>query len=144
MALYDVCTSGTSRFLTVASWQRLKMEVLIPAQADCEIQSVIKFLNTQDIAPIEIHRQLCQVYGHTRIYGQHICCSSSAGRCLIIIHPIAQTSRPYDFHLFLHRNKFLSGQCLRFQNDRVEEMSVTVVPNPGDRLLRSPPLWDKW
>ena len=41
-----------------------------------------------------IHRQLCQVYGHSRLYGQHISCRSSAGRCLIIIHLIARTSRP--------------------------------------------------
>ena len=49
-------TSGTFRVLTVASLQRLKMEALIPAPADCEVQSVIKFLNKQGIAPIEIHR----------------------------------------------------------------------------------------
>ena len=29
----------------------------------CEVWSVIKFLNAQSIAPIEIHCQLCQVYG---------------------------------------------------------------------------------
>ncbi|KAJ4447063.1 hypothetical protein ANN_09052 [Periplaneta americana] len=29
----------------------------------CEVRSVIKFLNVQGIAPIEIDRQLCQVYG---------------------------------------------------------------------------------
>ncbi|GFV51907.1 uncharacterized protein TNCV_1322601 [Trichonephila clavipes] len=29
----------------------------------CEVRSVIKFLYAQSIAPIEIHRQLCQVYG---------------------------------------------------------------------------------
>ena len=59
---HDACTSGTSRVLTVASLQRLKMAALIPALADSEVQSVIKFLNTQSIAPIEIHLQLCQVY----------------------------------------------------------------------------------
>ena len=30
MTLHDACTSGTSRVLTVASLQRLKMEALIP------------------------------------------------------------------------------------------------------------------
>ena len=33
------------------------------------------------------------MYGHTRLDGQHIC-RSSAGRCLIMIHPIARTSCP--------------------------------------------------
>ena len=57
---HDACTSGTSRVLTVASLQRLKMKALIPAPSDCEVWSVIKFLNTQNIAPVKIHRQLCQ------------------------------------------------------------------------------------
>ena len=83
-------SSGTSLVLRVASLQRLKMDALIPAPADCEVRSVIKFLNAQSIAPIEIC-QLCQVYGHTRL---DIPCRSSAERCLIIIHPIARTSRP--------------------------------------------------
>ena len=42
MTSHDACTSGTSRVLTVASLQRLKMEALIPAPADCEVRSVIK------------------------------------------------------------------------------------------------------
>ena len=52
---HDTCTSGTSRVLTVASLQQLKMEAHIPASADCEVWSMIKFLNAQSIAPIEIH-----------------------------------------------------------------------------------------
>ena len=94
MTSHDSCISGTSRDITVASLQRLKMEALIPAPADCKVRSVIKFSNTQSIAGIEIHCQLCQVYGHTRLDGQHISWRSSAGRCLIIIHTIARTSRP--------------------------------------------------
>ena len=51
-------------------------------------------MKAQCKAPIEIHRQLYQVYNHTQLDGQHISCRSSAGRCLIIIHPIVRTSRP--------------------------------------------------
>ena len=105
MTSHYACTSGTSRVITVVSLQRLKMEVLIPVTADCEVRSVIKFLNAQSIAPIKIHRQLCQVFGHTRLDGQHISCKSSAGRCLII-HSIARTSRQW-FPFFLHLKKFL-------------------------------------
>ena len=43
--------------------QRLKMETLFPAPVDYEVQSMIKFLNGQIVAPIEIPCQLCQVYG---------------------------------------------------------------------------------
>ena len=32
-------TTGNSRVITVASLHRLKMEALIPASADCEVQS---------------------------------------------------------------------------------------------------------
>ncbi|KAJ4439764.1 hypothetical protein ANN_07892 [Periplaneta americana] len=63
MSWHGACASGTSRVLSVASLHWLKMDVPIPAPAACEVRSVIKFLNAQGIAPIEIDRQLCQVYG---------------------------------------------------------------------------------
>jgi len=31
--------------------------------ADCEIRSVIRFLNARNALPSEIHHQICQVYG---------------------------------------------------------------------------------
>ena len=33
--------------------------------ADCEIRSVIRFLNSRNVLPSEIHHQICQVYGDT-------------------------------------------------------------------------------
>jgi len=35
----------------------------IKGAADCEIRSVIRFLNTRNVLPSEIHQQICQVYG---------------------------------------------------------------------------------
>jgi len=35
----------------------------IEGAADCEIRSVIRFLNTRNVLPNEIHHQICQVYG---------------------------------------------------------------------------------
>jgi len=32
--------------------------------ADCEIRSVIRFLNGRNVLPSEIHHQICQVYGY--------------------------------------------------------------------------------
>ena len=87
MTSHDTCTSGTFRVLTVASLLWLKIEAPIPEPADCEVLSVIKFLNAQNPTSIENHRHLCQVYGHIRLVGQHISFRSSAGRCLIIILP---------------------------------------------------------
>ena len=63
MSSHDAYTSGTFRVLTVALLQRLKMEALNLAPADCEMRSMVKVLNIQSITPIEIHRQLFEVNG---------------------------------------------------------------------------------
>ncbi|GBM69716.1 hypothetical protein AVEN_88221-1 [Araneus ventricosus] len=31
--------------------------------ADCEVRSVIRFLNAKNVKPAEIHRQLVEIYG---------------------------------------------------------------------------------
>ena len=129
---HDSCTSGTSRVPKVASLQPLTVEALIPAASDCKVRSVIKFLNAQSIAPIEI-RQVCQVYDHNRLDGQHICRNMS-GWCLS--PTLSPDLAPNDFPLFLHLKKFLYGHRQRFQNHKEAEMSVTVVPIPDGRLLR--------
>jgi len=35
----------------------------IERAADCEVRSVIRFLNARNVLPSESHRQICQVYG---------------------------------------------------------------------------------
>ena len=35
----------------------------IEGAADCEIQSVIRFLNTRNVLPSQLHHQICQMYG---------------------------------------------------------------------------------
>jgi len=35
----------------------------IDGASDCEIRSVIRFLNARNVPPSEIHHQSCQVYG---------------------------------------------------------------------------------
>ena len=35
----------------------------IVGAADCEIWSVIRFLNARNVLPSEIHHQICQLYG---------------------------------------------------------------------------------
>ena len=39
------------------------MFMTIEGAADCEIRSVIRFLNARNVLPSEIHHQICQVYG---------------------------------------------------------------------------------
>ena len=121
---YRALISGNFRVLTLVSLQRLKMEALIPAPADVEMRSMIKFWMHRD--------QLCQVYGHTQLDGQHISCRISDGRFLIIIHPEGRTSRPV-ISIF----SYTSRNSCSFREWQVE-MSVTVVPIPGGR-----PLWHR-
>ena len=35
----------------------------IEGAADCEIRTVIHYLNARNVLPSEIHHQICQVYG---------------------------------------------------------------------------------
>jgi len=35
----------------------------IEGVANCEIRTVIRFLNARNVLPSEIHHQICQVYG---------------------------------------------------------------------------------
>jgi oligoribonuclease (3'-5' exoribonuclease) len=35
----------------------------IERPADCEVRSVIRFLNAKNVKPADIHRQICEVYG---------------------------------------------------------------------------------
>ena len=36
---------------------------ILERPADCEIRSGIRFLNARNVKPVEIHRQICEVYG---------------------------------------------------------------------------------
>jgi hypothetical protein len=36
---------------------------MIERPADCEIWSIIRFLNARNVKPADIHRQICEVYG---------------------------------------------------------------------------------
>ena len=99
------------------------------------MRSVIKFLNAQNIVPIEIHRELCHIFGHTRLDGQHISCRSSTGRCLIIIHPIARTVAQWFPSFYFSRNSYPVSVSVFRMTERLRWAS-TVVPIPGGRFTR--------
>jgi len=44
----------------------------IEGAADCEIRSVIPFLNARNVIPSEIHHQICQVYGDNAMSGDMV------------------------------------------------------------------------
>jgi hypothetical protein len=71
------------------------MEFPIAVFTRCEIRSVIRFLNARRVPPIEIHRQLTQVYGEDCIAVQHVrkwCREFSGGRTKI--HDEKRSGRP--------------------------------------------------
>ena len=41
----------------------------IEGAANCEMRSVIRFLNARNVLPSEIHHQICQVYGDNAMSG---------------------------------------------------------------------------
>jgi len=40
---------------------------IIEGSADCEIRSVIRYLDARTVLPSKIHHQICQVYGDNAI-----------------------------------------------------------------------------
>ena len=131
MTSHDACISGTSRVFTIASLQRLKIKALIPAPADCEVRSVLKFLNAQSTALIEINRQLCQQSFPApccRTVTEHLfrnLCARCVPKQLTPEHKATRIESAFTIvvHSFLHLKKFLSRQ--HFQNDRETEMYIT-------------------
>jgi len=41
----------------------------IEGAADCEMRSVVRFLNARNVLPSEIHHQICQAYGDNAMSG---------------------------------------------------------------------------
>ena len=109
------------------------MKVLIPAPSDCEVQYLIKFLNPQG-AVRNSSSAVLGLWPHTVRQSRHLL--QEFGWEVFNHPPYNSDLAPTDFHLFLHLKKFLSSQRQRFQNDEQAEVSVTVVPIPGGKLLR--------
>jgi uncharacterized protein (UPF0335 family) len=42
---------------------------MVKRPADCDVRSVIGFLNARNVEPADIHRQICEVYGENAVSG---------------------------------------------------------------------------
>ncbi|KAJ4442497.1 hypothetical protein ANN_04084 [Periplaneta americana] len=116
-----------------ASKSRLwsEMEALILSPAACEVRSVIKFFNAQSIAPIEIHRQLCQVYRPNIMSKQMVrrwCRQFSEGRQSV--HDEERSGRP---SLINDDRVELVRQCLK-ENRR---FTITELSSHFPQISRS-------
>ena len=75
--------------------QPFVMELPLAAPARCEVRAVIRFLNAKGVKPIEIHRQLMEVYGESCMDVKNIrkwCREFTAGRTEI--HDEERSGRP--------------------------------------------------
>ena len=50
-------------FLVYVVYWLFKMPPIIVSPADCEVRAVIRFLSAKGLKPIDIHREICAVYG---------------------------------------------------------------------------------
>ncbi|PNF35235.1 hypothetical protein B7P43_G06871 [Cryptotermes secundus] len=108
------------------------MEALIPTPADYEVQSVIKFLNAQSRAPIEI-RQLCWIYGPNVMSKQmvrHWCRQFSAGRQSV--HDEKRSGWPSiitDDLVELVRERIMENHCVTIAelSSHVPQISRTLL-----------------
>jgi len=118
----------------------------IEGAADCEIWSVIHFLNARNVLPTEIHHQICQVYGDNemsdgmvrkwvRMFNEgrenvhHNAQPHSAAQTQDLITsftweqmdhpPYTPDLAPSDFHLFLQLKKSLGSK--RFDDDDLKD-----------------------
>lgn len=94
--------------------------------AKCEVRSVIRFLNAKGVRPIEIYRQITEVYGNVMNEAsvRKWCIMFNGGRtnvheeerdelefrCELFDHPpYSPDLAPSDFHLFPKLKHFLGG-----------------------------------
>jgi histone-lysine N-methyltransferase SETMAR len=106
------------------------MEALIPAPADCEVRSVIKFLNalqklrraTQNKRRGMLSAGIVFLHDNARPHTARRTASLlQEFSWEVFNHPAYSPDlAPSDFHLFLHLNKFHQ----RFENDREAETVV--------------------
>ena len=110
------------------------MEALIPAPTDCEVRSVIKFLNAQSIVPIEIHCQLCQVYGHmaqrwTHLLQEFTLQSRTSGPVISILSYTSRNSCPNSVSIFRiqrSRDECHSGSNPKQQISMTQDTNVSI------------------
>jgi len=78
-----------------AVWQPFAMELPLSSPAKCELRSVIRFLNAKKNSPVEIHRQLVEVYGEKCMDIKNVrkwCREFNEGR--INVHDEQRSGRP--------------------------------------------------
>ncbi|KAJ4427397.1 hypothetical protein ANN_25018 [Periplaneta americana] len=122
---------------------------LIEHPADCEMQSVIRFLNARNIKPVDIHRQLCEAYGNDAISDgmvRKLVRKFNEGR--ISVHDEQHTGRPSLINDDLCTGSNLKHEGIVTQHLlilgrgklRKNQNQVTCPdrdPNPGHLVSRS-------
>ena len=138
MISHDAYISGISVVLTVASLQRLKLEVLIPVPTDCEVRSVIKFLNAQSHdGDRNASSSVPSPWPHMARRLKHLL--KEFGWEVFIIHSIVRTSTP-AISIFSYTSRNSNSSPDSVSVFRVTKRRRWVVIIPGGKLIRN---WKK-
>ena len=112
------------------------MPPIIVSPADCEVRSVIRFLSAKGVKAIDIHREICAVYGQnimsdgmvrkwvrtfkdgrTNVHDEKRSGRPSVVNDSLDHPPYSPDLAPSDYHLFLHLKKHLGGKRLQDDDD---------------------------
>ena len=146
MTSRDACTSGSSRVITVASLQQLKLEALILAPAECEVRSVIKSLNAYHNAHRNSSYPVPGLWPYTARRSTHLLLQF--GWEVFSLHPpYSPDLAPNDFHLVLSASEFLEWQrcgdeCHSGPNPR-QQTSATQGTKDGPTMCQISQFW-RW
>ena len=84
------------------------MPLIIVSPADCEVRAVIRFLSPKGLKSIDIHREICAVYGQNIISDGMVrkwVRAFKDGRTNV--HDEQRSGRPYNFCPENHVHSFL-------------------------------------
>jgi len=107
----------------------------IGVASDCEMRSVIRFLNARSVLPSEIHHQICQVYGDNAMSDGIVrkwVQMFNEGR--ENVHVEARSGRP----------SLLNDDLVRKVNERVRDDRRFTISDLSLHILQisRPPLYD--
>jgi len=84
----------------------------IEGAADCEIRSVIRFLNARNVLASEIHHQICQVYGDNAM---------SDGMVRKLVRMFSEGRENVHDESWSGRPSLVNGDLVRKFNERVRD-----------------------
>ena len=105
----------------------------IEGAADCEIRSVIRFSNSRNVLPSEIHHQICQVFGDNAM---------SDGMVRKWVRMFNEGRDNLDDEARSGRPSLANDDLVRKVNERVRDDRRFTIPNPSLHFPQIQGLYD--